>query len=293
VWLTAGLAARAPAAPGAAAPLRPWRRPSGGWRQAVAAGVLQRLVAAAVLAALLAGWLLDNLGHRWGGQVNGGWQVWLACLPVLVILPVALLWGRVPWPTLAGVVAVFAVVAALAVPGAIGSAHPSPAKLGGITAAVGVPDGYRVAGSAHARIAGAYERYGYELPVVTVVMVPADRGEAPALVPAAFQPGPDGTLPDEQRSWPGVSPPGARQLDPPTPAGLAGAEKVCDRLLAAGWERDSALLDGDAGASYWLPRSARTLLDASTGSRFTRGTWVRAHVVPFGDAVLLAVSTRP
>jgi hypothetical protein len=293
-WLAVGLTARAPHRPAGVGTLLPWReQASGRWRQVVAAGVLQRLVAAAVLSAVLAGWLLDKVGHRLGGQLHGGWQVWLACLPVLVVIPVLLLWARVPWPTLAGIVAVFAVFAALAVPGAISSAHPSPAKLGEIAEQVGVPDGYRVTDSVSARIAGAYEQYGYELPVVTAVLAPTDQLGSPALVPEAFRPAGDGTLPDAQRSPHVDASHDDQPLKPPTATGRAAAEQVQSRLLAGGWARDPAVLDGNAGGTYWLPRPARTFLDVSTGARFTRGPWVRAHVVPFGDVVLLVVSTRP
>ncbi|HET8615828.1 MAG TPA: hypothetical protein VFL94_09910 [Actinomycetales bacterium] len=283
VWLVDGLARPRPDKLGDAPPSSvETRLPA--WRRAAATGLAQRLVAAVVLTTLLTTWLLDRLGHRLGGELHGSWYVWLACLPVLAAVPTALLWRRTSWPALAGVVAVLAGVAALAAPGAVEGAHPTAAKLRHDVQQLGVPDGYRAASSTSALVAGAADRYGYELPVVVLVVAP-NAASAPPQVPTPLRPGTDGTLPD--------APPGSSGAGPlaATAVGHDAARSMKDRLVAAGWKEDLSAVD--TSSTYWLPRPARSLLDASSTHRFSDGPWVRANLVPVDDAALLVVSTRP
>jgi hypothetical protein len=258
--------------------------PAGTWHRVTATGLPQRLVTAVVLAALLTAWLLSQLGHRLGGELHGSWYVWLACLPLAIVVPTVLLWRRTPWFALAGVVTVLAAFTALAEPGAVAGAHPTPEKLRHDVAELGVPDGYRVASSASGRISDAQARYGYELPVVVRVVALRD-DSAPPSIPEPLRPAADGTLAD--------SPPGSSVATPlpATSRGQAAARAMKDRLLAAGWEED--LSATDPMSTYWLPRPSASLLNASSSLRLADGPWVRAHVVPLADAALVVVSTRP
>jgi hypothetical protein len=289
VWLVDGLARPAPDRIDDEPSRPPDAGPDRAWRRIVAGGLVQRLVAVVVVSTLLTGWLLRRVGHELGGELHGSWYVWLACLPVLVLVPTVLLWRRTPWHAVAGIVVVSAALAALSVPGAIEGAHPTAAKLSHDVRELGVPDGYRVASSTTALLSAARSRYGYELPVVAVAVVPTDLVGTPPPIPEVFQPSEDGTLPE--------LPPGAARQPLPsaTATGHAAAEKLAAWLVAAGWDEDLSASGsrGDTPSTYWLPRRASDVLDAGTSTRLTRGPWVRANIVPLADAALLVVSTRP
>lgn len=139
------------------------RRPGWGPQRG---GLAQRLVLALVGSALLATWGLSAAGHELGGRVGGAALTWAAVLPAVVVLPVLLLRKVVRWPLLAGGIALAAALLALAVPGAVAGAHPTPERLEQI--AHGLGDG---------AVRTQVHRDGYwEVPVTTLDAAgPAER----------------------------------------------------------------------------------------------------------------------
>lgn len=256
-WLVAGFASR-PGTAGESADLQqpvPTTRPL----RPVRAGLAQRLLVVLVVCGLVTALVLNELGFRLGGRDRSELLVWAACLPVLVVVPVALLRRRVPAAAVAALVAAMATLAALAVPAAVANAHPSPARLFRSVSQLPVPEGYAVAAHQQAVTSGLADA-GLDSPgpdrlvlvnVVTIAPVPA---AAPA-IPAALRPDDEGRLP-----WP------------------AGG--------------DLQVLGVDLRSTPAVASSAvRRVVDARP--RLERGPWVRASAVPVGDGALLVVSVRP
>ena len=96
-------------------------------------GLAQRLVVTAVACLLLLAWALPEAGHALGGRVGGALLTWVAVLPAVVLPPLLLLRGRVPWPALAAGTTAAAALVGLAVPQAVAGARPTPARLEQVT----------------------------------------------------------------------------------------------------------------------------------------------------------------
>lgn len=289
-WLVEGFARRSAARPGvgspagtvgtAAAPSTAGYGPDGYRAPASAAerprrnGTPQRVLIALVLSALATVVTLDKAGSTLGGELYGELMVWALCLPVLIVLPLLLLGRRLPVAVLAGGIAVLAGLAALAVPGAVENAHPSPARLERLASDLPVPPGQQV----QERAAWRADNDITDTPLPVQVLLSGPTGSASS-IPLALR-GPSES-------------PGQRL------AATARGQQAADAwelvLQAEGWEVDEysgAAYPGSSGSS-WLPDAAQSVVDAPRRVRYERGPWVRASVVPYGDGALVVVTTRP
>jgi hypothetical protein len=243
--------------------------------------------------------LLDQLGHRLGGLDRGEVLVWAACLPVLVAVPAVLLRRLVPAAATATLVVVMAAVTALAVPPAVATAHPSPARLHRSTAQLPVPEGFVAVSHEQAVVdrfpGAAVDSTGPDRLVLVEIRTIAPVGAPSPPLPAALRPGAGGILP-----WPGAGDLTVLGVDlrstPPvasTATGRAAASRWEELLVGEGWELDEsgADLDAQSGGATWLPPAVRHVVDSRP--RFERGPWVRASVVPVADGAVLVVSVRP
>lgn len=246
-------------------------------------GLAQRLLVALVVCGLATAYVLSSAGSRLGGAVYGELAVWAVCLPVLVVVPVLLLRSRLPLPVLAGGVAALAALTALAVPGSVESAHPSPARLEQLAGDLPVPTEQL----AVERAAWLGDNYITDtpLPVQVLLTAPAD-GAVPDLPAALRTAGPVGR-------GSGASSPAPAPL-PATARGEAAAEGWEQVLVAEGWavDKHSTPEYGNAN-SFWLPDAAQSAVDATGRVRYERGPWVRASVVPYRDGAVVVFSTRP
>ncbi len=227
-----------------------------------ATGAWPRLVLAVVVTWLGTWWVLGRAGHRLGGEVHGDLLTFAACLPVLVLVPVALLVRRAWWLALA-LAAAGMLLTWLAVPGATDSAHLTAERLQHEVEAVGVPDGSTQQGLEVGGRSDGVESYGYELPVIAV--------GADTPVPGGLVDGNPATT------------------NQGTPRGQQVAAEWAQRLDDAGWERTPP----DQVVDVWLTPAVTTFVGRAGTQVFELGPWVTAWVVPVGDGAVLYVFTRP
>lgn len=107
-------------------------------------GVLPRAALSLAGCVAATGLVLGVAGPRVGGQAQGEVLVWVLCLPALVVVPGALLRGRVGWPVLLNAALAMGAVVWLLVPGAVSDAHPTSTRLAQDVSALAVPDGQHV-----------------------------------------------------------------------------------------------------------------------------------------------------
>ena len=195
-------------------------RRSTGWGPPRVGGLPQRLLVALVVSGGLTVWGLNAIGYELGGRVGGTFLTWLAVLPAVVVPPLLILRGVLPWRVLGAGVAAAAILLAPATPQFTRNAHPTPERLEQIARTLPVPDGQAVS---EVRTSVLRDN-SWDVPLTLL----STAGPAPALgvVPVA---GPQGA------------------------AAAAAWESV---LLQEGWTPRRA----EETSTYWLPDRAQPLV---------------------------------